>query len=153
MILLHSFIKKDQKMPEKDKNTAIERRKKLDLDYVMNNKFIGSDFNEFLKEDGIYEVANDIAIKRVVVYQLEQEMKAQNITKTKMAKLMNTSRAVVNRLLNPNNDSLTLNTLENATNDLVKRLNIINKIKGTKSEIFLLYIFLFSILFICWRNY
>lgn len=140
-------------MPEKDKNTAIERRKKLDLDYVMNNKFIGSDFNEFLKEDGIYEVANDIAIKRVVVYQLEQEMKAQNITKTKMAKLMNTSRAVVNRLLNPNNDSLTLNTLENATNDLVKRLNIINKIKGTKSEIFLLYIFLFSILFICWRNY
>lgn len=90
----------------------------------MNNKFIGSDFNEFLKEDGTYEVANDIAIKRVIAYQLEQEMKAQNITKTKMAELMNTSRAVVNRLLNPNNDSLTLNTLEKATNALGKRLSI-----------------------------
>ena len=90
----------------------------------MKNEFVGSDFNEFLKEDGSYEEVNDIAIKRVIAYQLEQEMKAQNITKTKMAELMNTSRAVVNRLLNPNNDSLTLNTLESATNALGKRLSI-----------------------------
>lgn len=85
---------------------------------------MNSDFDEFLVDDGIYENVNDIAIKRVIAYQLEQEMKAQNITKTKMAELMNTSRAVVNRLLNPDNSSLTLHTLESATQALGKRLNI-----------------------------
>ena len=90
----------------------------------MKNKHIGTDFSDFLKEDGIYEETNDIAIKRVIVYQLEQEMKAQNITKTRMAEMMNTSRAVVNRLLNPDNSSLTLSTLESATHALGKRLNI-----------------------------
>lgn len=83
-----------------------------------------SDFDELLKEDGIYEDANDIAIKRVIAYQLETEMKAQSITKTKMAELMHTSRAVVNRLLNPDNSSLTLHTLEAASNALGKRLSI-----------------------------
>jgi antitoxin HicB len=90
----------------------------------MNNKHIGSDFNDFLKEDGIYEETNDIAIKRVIAYQLEQEMKAQSITKTKMAEMMNTSCAVINRLLNPDNSSLTLHTLESETTVLGKRLNI-----------------------------
>ena len=85
---------------------------------------MNSDFDEFLVDDGIYENVNDIAIKRVIAYQLEQEMKAQNITKTKMAELMNTSRAVVNRLLNPDNSSLTLHTLESATQALGKRLDI-----------------------------
>jgi len=83
-----------------------------------------SDFDELLKEEGIYEAANDIAIKRVIAYQLEEEMKAQSITKTKMAELMNTSRAVVNRLLDPDNSSLTLHTLESASNALGKRLSI-----------------------------
>lgn len=89
-----------------------------------NNKHIGSSFNDFLKEDGIYEETSSVAIKRVIAYQIEQEMKAQNISKSKMAELMNTSRAVVNRLLNPNNDALTLNTLKSATEALGKRLNI-----------------------------
>lgn len=83
-----------------------------------------SDFDEYLKEDGIYEEVNDVAIKRVIAYQIEQEMKSQNITKTKMAELMNTSRAVVNRLLNPDNESLTLSTLESATAALGKKLSI-----------------------------
>ena len=47
-----------------------------------------SDFDEFLKEDNIYDDVNDIAIKRVIAYQLEQEMKAQSITKKKMAEMM-----------------------------------------------------------------
>ncbi len=90
----------------------------------MKNKYIGSDFSDFLKEDGIYEQTSDIAIKRVIAYQLEQEMKSQKVTKTKMAKMMNTSRAVVDRLLNPDYNSLTLNTLEKAVNVLGKKLNI-----------------------------
>ncbi|GIT97921.1 XRE family transcriptional regulator [Sulfurovum sp. TSL1] len=87
-------------------------------------KNMKSDFDEFLKEEGIYEEVNDTAIKRVIAYQIEQEMKAQKITKTKMAELMHTSRAVVNRLLNPDNESLTLSTLESATTALGKRLSI-----------------------------
>ena len=83
-----------------------------------------SDFDSFLKEDKLYEEVNDLAIKRVIAYQFEEEMKAQNITKTKMAEMMNTSRAVVNRLLNPDNSSLTLHTLEAASQALGKRLSI-----------------------------
>ena len=83
-----------------------------------------SDFDAFLKEEGIYEEVNDTAVKRVIAYQIEQEMRAQNITRTKMAHLMNTSRAVVNRLLNPDNRSLTLSTLESATSALGKKLSI-----------------------------
>ncbi len=87
-------------------------------------KNMSSDFDEFLKEDGIYEEVENKAIKRVIAYQIEQEMKAQHITKTKMAKLMKTSRAVIDRLLNPDNTSLTLSTLQNATSVLGKRLDI-----------------------------
>jgi hypothetical protein len=75
----------------------------------MSKTHIGSNFNNFLKEDGIYEETNDIAIKRVIAYKLEQEMKAQKVTRTKMAEMMKTSCAVVNRLLNPDNSSLRLN--------------------------------------------
>ena len=83
-----------------------------------------SDFDSFLEEDNLYEEVNDLAIKRVIAYQFDEEMKAQNITKTKMAEMMNTSRAVVNRLLNPDNSSLTLHTLEAASQALGKRLSI-----------------------------
>lgn len=87
-------------------------------------KDMKSDFDEFLKEDGILEEVSNKAIKKVIAYQLEQEMKKQNINKTKMAELMHTSRAVVNRLLNPDNNSLTLSTLQNAAGVLGKRLNV-----------------------------
>ena len=87
-------------------------------------KNMKSDFDEFLQDEEIYEEVNDIAIKRVIAYQLEQEMKIQKVTQTKMAQMMNTSRAVVSRLLNPDNSSLTLNTLESATLALGKRLSI-----------------------------
>jgi len=83
-----------------------------------------SDFDEFLREEGIYEEVNDAAIKRVIAYQLEQEMKAQKISKTKLAQMMHTSRAAVDRLLSPSNESLTLTTLISASQALGKKLNI-----------------------------
>jgi predicted XRE-type DNA-binding protein len=83
-----------------------------------------SDFDELLQEEGLLADTEATAIKRVIAYQIEQEMKAQNITKTKMAQMMHTSRVVVDRLLNPKNSSLTLATLEAATRALGKRLNI-----------------------------
>lgn len=66
---------------------AVKEERKLMQKNVMSNKHIGGDFKEFLKENGIFEETNDIAIKRVIAYQLEQEMKAQKITKTKMAQI------------------------------------------------------------------
>ncbi|KHG33167.1 XRE family transcriptional regulator [Sulfurospirillum sp. MES] len=83
-----------------------------------------SDFDEFLREEGIYEEVNDAAIKRVIAYQLEQEMKAQKISKTKLAQMMHTSRAAVDRLLSPSNESLTLATLISAGQALGKKLTI-----------------------------
>jgi len=83
-----------------------------------------SDFDEFLKEEGIYEEVNDVAIKRVIAYQLEQEMKTQKISKTKLAQMMHTSRAAVDRLLSPSNDSLTLSTLISVSQALGKKLNV-----------------------------
>ncbi|MGB6330040.1 MAG: XRE family transcriptional regulator [Halarcobacter sp.] len=83
-----------------------------------------SDFDEFLQDEGILAETEAIAIKRVIAYQIEQEMKKQEINKSKMAKLMHTSRTSVDRLLNPMNKSLTISTLEAATQALGKKLNI-----------------------------
>jgi antitoxin HicB len=78
------------------------------------NPHIGSSFDEFLKEEGIYEDVQTTAIKRVLAQQLEQAMKEQHLTKLEMARRMRTSRAQLDRLLDPDNDSVTLATLRRA---------------------------------------
>jgi antitoxin HicB len=90
----------------------------------MNNKHIGSDFDDFLTEHGILTATETTAIKRVIAYQVIKLMDEQGLTKTDMADRMNTSRASLNRLLDPSNNSVTLQTLENAANVLNKRLRI-----------------------------
>ncbi|MBI5345559.1 MAG: XRE family transcriptional regulator [Chlamydiae bacterium] len=67
----------------------------------MKNKHRGSNFEDFLKEDGIFEECNTEAMKRVIAYQLEEELKKQKLTKSQFAKRMNTSRTAVDRLLDP----------------------------------------------------
>ena len=69
---------------------------------------IGSDFDDFLKEEGIYELSTAAALKKVLAMQIETEVKAQQLTKTSMAKRMHTSRAALNRLLDDSDTSLTL---------------------------------------------
>ncbi|UTC67225.1 MULTISPECIES: helix-turn-helix transcriptional regulator [unclassified Treponema] len=88
----------------------------------MNEKYIGSSFEDFLEEENIEVEVRNEAIKRLISYNLLNEMKAQNINKTEMAKKMNTSRAALDRLLNPKNDSVTLATLTRAANVLGKKL-------------------------------
>ncbi|WP_186145448.1 XRE family transcriptional regulator [Burkholderia gladioli] len=88
----------------------------------MANKHVGSDFDDFLLEEAILEEATARAIKRVIAWQIEQEMKVQNITKTAMAAKMRTSRSALNRLLDETDVSLTLTTLTSATQALGKRL-------------------------------
>ena len=81
----------------------------------MENPHIGSDFDDFLKEQGIREEVVAAAIKRVISWQLLEAMTAKRITKTEMAARMHTSRAVVNRLLDEEDTSVTLATLARAS--------------------------------------
>ncbi len=88
------------------------------------NKHIGSSFNSFLEEEGTLAETEAIAIKRVIAFQLEQEMQRKNLSKAELARRMNTSRAALNRLLDPENPSVTLLTLENAARALDKTLTV-----------------------------
>lgn len=81
----------------------------------MNNVHIGSDFDTFLQEEGIHEAATAAALKRVIAWQIDNAMKAKRITKTEMATRMHTSRAVINRLLDKDDTSVTLATLARAS--------------------------------------
>ena len=78
------------------------------------NKHIGSDFDDFLKEEGILEECEEKAAKYAFVMQLEDAMKEQNLTKEEFAKRMGTSRSALNRILDPNQPS-NLKSLINAS--------------------------------------
>jgi len=72
---------------------------------------VGDSFEDILKEQGIYEETTERAVKRVLAFELAEEMKARGITKVKMAEMLNTSRAQLNRLLDPDADNVTLSSL------------------------------------------
>lgn len=90
----------------------------------MSKKNIGSSFDDFLQEAAILEDATAVALKRVIAWQIAEEMKAQQITKTELAKRMHTSRAALNRLLDETDPSLTLTTLASAAAALGRKVNI-----------------------------
>ena len=75
---------------------------------------IGSSFDDFLREDGVYEETQAIAIKRILAWRLAEEMDKQKITKTEMARRMKTSRSQLDRLLDPDNADVKLDTLTRA---------------------------------------
>jgi antitoxin HicB len=75
---------------------------------------IGSSLDSWLREEGIYEQTTSRAIKRVVARQLQAAMTAQNVSKVEMARRMGSSRSALDRLLDPDNDSVTLGTLRKA---------------------------------------
>lgn len=91
----------------------------------MGKKNIGSSFDDFLKEEAILEDATAVALKRVISWQIAEEMKTQGLTKTELAKRMHTSRAALNRLLDEDDASLTLTTLASAAAALGKKINIL----------------------------
>jgi DNA-binding transcriptional regulator YiaG len=80
----------------------------------MKEKNIGSSFDSWLREDGIYQEVTATAIKRVVARQVEAAMKEKNLSKAEMARRMHTSRASLDRLLDPENGAVTLSTLQKA---------------------------------------
>lgn len=80
----------------------------------MKKKNIGSSFDSWLREEGIYEATTSAAIKRVLARQIESAMKERKLSKSEMSKRMQTSRAALDRLLDPDNDGVTLSTLRKA---------------------------------------
>lgn len=81
---------------------------------VRKNPHLGSRFESWLDEEGIREEVTAAAIKAVVAHQLAAEMKKKKITKQRMAELMKTSRAQVDRLLDPDNGGATIESLQRA---------------------------------------
>jgi antitoxin HicB len=82
----------------------------------------GSTFDSFLEEEGIREDVEAVAIKRVLAWQLEQAMQEQQKTNQAMAKQLHTSRSQLDRLLDPQNVSVTLDTITRAARALGKRV-------------------------------
>ncbi len=91
---------------------------------MTTNPYIGSSLDDLLEEDGILDEVEAIAIKRILAWQVSQLMQEKGLTKTAMAQEMNTSRAALDRFLDPENTSVTLNTMVNAAKAVGKRLNI-----------------------------
>lgn len=88
------------------------------------NPHIGSSFDEFLAEEGILEHSEAVAIKRVLVWQIEQSMERLSISPPTLAVKMHTSRSSVSRLLNPEDTSLTLATLSKVAVAMGKHVQI-----------------------------
>ena len=92
---------------------------------MSKNPHIGSSLDDFLKEEGIYEDATNHAVKRVLAWQVEQAMHKQGITKTEMARRMGTSRAHLDRLLDPENDKVQLDTVQRAATVVGRRVRLV----------------------------
>lgn len=90
----------------------------------MGKKNVSGRFDDFLQEEAILEDATAVALKRVIAWQIAEEMRAQQITKTELARRMHTSRAALNRLLDETDPSLTLTTLASAAAALGRKVNI-----------------------------
>jgi len=84
----------------------------------------GSSFDSFLEQEGIREEVEAVAIKRVLAWQLEQAMRKQQKTKQAMARQLHTSRSQLDRLLDPSNVSVSLDTITRAARVLGKRVII-----------------------------
>lgn len=79
----------------------------------MSKKHHGSSLDDFLKDEGVFEETQALAVKEVVVWQLIEAMQQRSLTKTQLATLLKTSRSQVDRLLDPTRD-ITLSTLQRA---------------------------------------
>lgn len=120
-ILLHGFFKdnsKDTAVRSGDSAVTTERRA------GMTNSYIGSSFDDFLKEEGIYEEVRAAAVKEVLAWQIDECRQAQGLSKSALAKRMETSRSQLDRLLDPSNTQVQLDTIQRAAAALGRTLVI-----------------------------
>ena len=88
------------------------------------NPHRGSDFSDFLAEEGIRPDVEILALKRLVALELQQILEQEHITKTQLASRMKTSRAALDRILDPTNPSLTVATLGKAAAALGRKVEL-----------------------------
>lgn len=89
---------------------------------MTNNPYIGSSLDDLLQEEGTLAETEAIALKRVIAWQVKQAMEEKNLTKKALAEEMKTSRSSLDRLLDPNYPSVTLDTIERAAAAIGKRV-------------------------------
>ena len=89
-----------------------------------DNPHIGSSFQDFLEDEGLATDANAHAVKRVLAWQIAEAMKEQGLTKVEMARRMSTSRAQLDRLLDPDNEKVQLDTVQRAAAAVGRRLHV-----------------------------
>ena len=97
---------------------------------------IGSAFDDFLREEGTYEQTQAVAIKRVLAWQLGEAMKAKGLTKSELARQMNTSRSQLNRLLDPENEGVELQTLARAAHVLGRKKTTCRSSSRLRANVF-----------------
>lgn len=85
---------------------------------------LGQDFSDFMKEEGLYEEAQELATKKIIAAQLQAEMERQNLSKTAVAKRMNTTRTAVDNALNPTFNT-SLSTIERFARALGKHISVV----------------------------
>jgi antitoxin HicB len=91
---------------------------------MKKNKHIGSSFDDFLEEEGIRDAVTVQAVKRVIAWQIAQDMAALKLSKNEMAKRMKTSRTQIDRLLDPKNDKVQLDTIQRAAVVIGRKLHL-----------------------------
>ena len=107
------------------KDLSRENRRTIGVEVVvMAKKNIGSNFHDLLEEDGLLEKATTVAVKRYIAFELAKKMSEKNLSKSEMARRMETSRSALDRLLDPGNSSVTLQTLQSAAQALGGRLKV-----------------------------
>ena len=91
---------------------------------MAENQHAGSTIDDFLREEGLLEEFQALAIKEVIAWQLEQAMKDRKLSKRKLAELMRTSRTQVDRVLDPRDGNVTIATLQRAAAVLGRKVNV-----------------------------
>jgi DNA-binding Xre family transcriptional regulator len=91
---------------------------------LKKNSHIGSDFDNFLREEGIYDEVEAAGLKKVIAAALEKQMKRRGISVSKLANELGTSRAAIDRILDRNNTSITLNTISRTASALGCRIRL-----------------------------
>ena len=91
-----------------------------------NNDYprIGDSFDDFLAEQGMLEECEQRAIKEILADQVRQAMNEDGLTKTAMAQRMETSRRALDRLLDPDNTSVTLHTMQKAARAVGRQIRL-----------------------------
>jgi antitoxin HicB len=90
----------------------------------INKDHVGTSFDDFLTENKMLDEVATLSNKHIIAMQIKAAMEEKHISKTEMAKRMHTSRSAVDRLLNPNNLNITIDTIDRACNALGMKLNI-----------------------------